>query len=265
MAARRQRMRFRASFCALTVVLMVAGCSRGGSEPSAEQTSLPVIAPVGAATASPSATDLPTPTPSPTVKSAAASSGSTLSASDRRAGLRSHKVPWSAAGRLRVVPGKSAAPGRGRVYTVEVEVETGLPIDRAAFAKFVLTTLNDKRSWTEKGKRTFARVDKGGADIRVVLASPAKSASMCRPLRTFGKLSCREGNTAVLTDYRWVKAIPEYSGNHDGYRHYMVNHEVGHVLGHRHEYCAGKGKRAPVMMQQTKGLKGCRPNPWPHP
>jgi hypothetical protein len=100
----------------------------------------------------------------------------------------------------------------------------------------------------------------------VVLASPATSAAMCLPLRTFGKLSCRSGpSTVVLTYYRWVKAIPEYAGNHDGYRHYVINHEVGHVLGHHHEYCAGKGKLAPVMMQQTKGLKGCRPNPWPFP
>jgi hypothetical protein len=251
----------------LVAVLALAGCSLGGADASAARS----ILPTGTATSDPSVSEtrsasvdpIPTPTPTPTKTK---KSGSALSASDRLAGLRSTKVPWSAGGTLRVVPGQSAAPGRGRVYTVRVEVETGLDIDRTAFAKFVLATLNDKRSWTEHGKRTFARTDAATADIQVVLASPAKSASMCLPLRTFGKLSCREGaNTAVLTDYRWVKAIEEYSGNHDGYRHYVINHEVGHVLGHGHEYCAGKGELAPLMMQQTKGLKGCRPNPWPHP
>jgi hypothetical protein len=134
------------------------------------------------------------------------------------------------------------------------------------FAKFVLATLNDKRSWTENGTRTFARTDQGAdADFSVVLASPQKSADMCEPLKTFGKLSCHEGDDAVLTMYRWVKGIPDYHGDVTGYRHYVVNHEVGHALGHGHQYCAGKGKLAPLMMQQTKGLLGCRPNPWPFP
>jgi uncharacterized protein DUF3152 len=150
------------------------------------------------------------------------------------------------------------------VYRIRIEVEVGLAVDRPAFARYVLATLNDRRSWTERGRRRFARTD-GPADVRVVLASPATSAAMCRPLRTFGTLSCREGRAAVLTMYRWLKAIPEYAGNHDGYRRYVVNHEVGHALGHRHQYCGGRGRMAPVMMQQTKGLKGCRPNPWPHP
>jgi hypothetical protein len=189
---------------------------------------------------------------------------STVSAADQLAGIRSTAVPWSAGGVLQTVPGSSPAPGKGRIYSVRVEVEKGLNIDRAKFATFVLATLNDKRSWTENGRRRFARTD-GSAKITVILASPQKSAAICAPLRTFGKLSCRSGSSAVLTYYRWIKAIPEYSSNHDGYRHYMVNHEVGHVLGHAHQYCAGPGKVAPVMMQQTKGLRGCRPNPWPHP
>lgn len=183
---------------------------------------------------------------------------------DRLAGVRSSTVAWKGSGKLRVVPGHTAAPGHGRTYRIRVEVETGLNIDRAAFASYVLATLNNKRSWTENGRRRFARTD-GAYDIRVLLASPQTSAAICRPLRTGGKLSCRHGDAAVLTMYRWTKAIPAYAGNHDGYRHYVINHEVGHALGHGHEYCAGRGRMAPVMMQQTKGLKGCRPNPWPHP
>jgi hypothetical protein len=240
-------------------VVVLAGCSlRAGG--SAGQTLADGAGenPAPAATGTP---DSPTPTASVTKRP-----HSSLSSDDQLAGLRSTKVPWRGGGKLRVVPGHSSAPGKGRIYTVRVEVETGLDIDRPAFAKFVLATLNDKRSWTEHGRRRFARTDDSSPDIRVVLASPATSAAICLPLHTFGKLSCRSGaNAAVLTDYRWVKAIPEYSGDHDGYRHYVINHEVGHVLGHSHEYCAGKGKLAPLMMQQTKGLKGCRPNPWPHP
>lgn len=170
-------------------------------------------------------------------------------------------------GKLRTVKGTAAAPGRkGSVLKVRVQVEQGLAVDEDKFADFVLATLNDRRSWTENGTRRFARTDQASeAFTTVTLASPATSAQLCRPLQTYGKLSCRNGDRVILTNYRWVKAISEYKKNRQGYRQYVVNHEVGHALGHGHEYCSGQGKRAPLMMQQTKGLKGCRPNPWPHP
>jgi len=183
---------------------------------------------------------------------------------DFAAGVRSLKVVQTGTGRLVVVPGAVAAPGRGRVVKVRVEVEAGIGVDATAFAAFVMATLNDPRGWGHGGTLRFARTG-GAAQIRVVLASPTTSARLCRPLQTFGKLSCRTGNAAVLTSYRWVKAIPEYGSDRTGYRHYVLSHEVGHALGHGHRQCAGRGAVAPVMMQQTKGLKGCLPNPWPYP
>ncbi len=181
--------------------------------------------------------------------------------------MTSATVKWKASGTLSTVKGTARAPGEGKVYKVRVQVEKGVAVDGEKFADFVLATLNDDRSWTENGTRRFARTDQASeAFTTVTLASPETSADLCRPLKTFGKLSCRNGDRVVLTTYRWVKAIPEYKKDRDGYRHYVVNHEVGHALGHGHEYCAGKkGKPAPLMMQQTKGLLGCRPNPWPHP
>lgn len=147
---------------------------------------------------------------------------------------------------------------------VRVEVEGGLPVDGAAFAVFVLATLNDPRSWGHGGRMTFARTA-GAYDLRVVLASPETSARLCAPLQTMGTLSCALGRSAVLTHYRWVKAIPDYGTDRTGYRRYLINHEVGHTLGHGHLMCPGLGRLAPLMMQQTKGLKGCRPNSWPFP
>jgi hypothetical protein len=43
----------------------------------------------------------------------------------------------------------------------------------------------------------------------------------------------------------------------------VVNHETGHWLGLGHAGCPGRGRLAPVMMQQSKGLGGCRFNPFP--
>ncbi|HST85913.1 MAG TPA: DUF3152 domain-containing protein [Kineosporiaceae bacterium] len=251
----------------LMVGLLISGCSDSGVPSAAAITHSAPARPLPgeSVTAAPSISASSSPTaPGPSTSASPAPGKNALPALDRLAGLRSEKVAWSGSGKLRIVPGNRAAPGKGRIYRVRIEVEVGLDIDRAAFARFVMATLNDKRSWTENGRRRFARTD-GKADFRVVLASPKTSAAICQPLQTFGKLSCRNGDAAVLTTYRWTKAIPEYKGNHDGYRHYVINHEVGHALGHGHEYCAGKGRIAPVMMQQTKGLKGCKPNPWPHP
>ena len=183
---------------------------------------------------------------------------------DRVAGIRARTVDLSGGGEFDVVPGSAPAPGRGEVRTVRVEVERGLPVDGARFAGFVLATLNDDRSWGHDGAMTFARTD-GDAPIVVVLASPETSSELCGDLRTRGMLSCRNGPRAVLTFHRWVNATDEYADNVTGYRQYVVNHEVGHALGYGHERCPGPGKPAPVMQQQTLGLKGCTQNSWPYP
>jgi hypothetical protein len=229
-----------------------------GAAPPAPAPTLSAPSAEGDAVATPSATASPPPPARPSP--AAASVGD----ADRRAGILSRKVVQHLGGRLVTVPGDVPAPGKGDVVRVKVQVEKGLGVDGPAFARFVLATLNDPRSWGEAGERSFARTD-GRHDLRVVLASPGTSASMCLPLRTGGRLSCRSGDAAILTFYRWVNAIPGYGKDLTGYRQYVVNHEVGHFLGHGHVGCPGEGKRAPLMMQQTKGLLGCRPNPWPNP
>ncbi|WGW10533.1 DUF3152 domain-containing protein [Saxibacter everestensis] len=180
------------------------------------------------------------------------------------AGIESMNYPQAGSGKLQTVPGGAKAPkSDAKVHTLRIKVEHDLPIDGEQFSQFVLTTLNDKRSWTRDGY-SFARSD-GKADTSLILASPETSEKLCRPLRTHGKVSCRNGNNVVLNVYRWIEGADDFGTDLTAYREYLVNHEVGHRLGHGHVSCPAKGKPAPVMMQQTYSTGDCRYNAWPYP
>ncbi|MDQ4115960.1 MAG: DUF3152 domain-containing protein [Actinomycetota bacterium] len=202
--------------------------------------------------------DASAPAPNPPVVPARAPSP------DRIAGVLDRTVPQAGPGQFDVVPGALPAPARRRTVAVRIEIERGLRIDGQAFAAFALATLNDPRSWGRDGDVGFARTA-GDAPIHVKLATPGTTDRLCGALDTDARLSCRQGPDAILNLDRWVTGIPDYGADLTGYRRYLVNHEVGHVLGHDHVLCPGRGVPAPVMQQQTLGLDGCRPNPWPHP
>lgn len=186
---------------------------------------------------------------------------------DDAAGVLDGDIPFALGGRLVAVPGATSAPGNGETRSVRVEVEEGLPVDPDRFAEFVMSTLNDPRGWGADGSVTFARTA-GDADIRVVLASPATVDTMCAPLDTNGKWSCGRYGHAAINAERWAlgaAAFTEAGGDITQYRQYLVNHEVGHLLGAQHTGCPRAGQVAPIMLQQSLGLGGCLPNGWPHP
>jgi hypothetical protein len=145
-----------------------------------------------------------------------------------------------------------------------VVVETATGVDAVEFADFVDATLADSRSWTGDGSVSLQRIETA-ASARIVLATPGTTDALCAPLQTVGKYSCGQGADAIINLDRWRNGIDVWPGPLDEYRHYVINHEFGHVLAHGHEYCPGPGLVAPVMMQQTKGLDGCVPNGWPYP
>jgi Protein of unknown function (DUF3152) len=171
-------------------------------------------------------------------------------------------IPVSGTGDLVTVPGTAGPIGSGTPVTYRLEIEGGLPLDAAAVAAQVQRTLTDPRGWQPIEQVAFVRTP-GPASFELILASPAMVDRLCYPLDTIGELSCRNGNRVILNARRWVTAVPWYGGRVDDYRAYLVNHEVGHRLGHGHESCPAPGAPAPVMVQQSKSLYGCTPNPWP--
>lgn len=161
-------------------------------------------------------------------------------------------------------------PKDGRIVRYSVEVEDGLEEEQSAFATAVQGVLHHPRGWQAADGVRFVAVSAAdvarGApvDIRVTLATPALTSRLCAPLNTTNpEVSCWAHGRAVLNLQRWVRGSVTYGDDLVSYRTYLVNHEVGHGLGHGHVRCVHPGAKAPIMVQQTKGLEGCTAWPWP--
>ncbi|MGB4320678.1 MAG: DUF3152 domain-containing protein [Candidatus Microthrix parvicella] len=131
-----------------------------------------------------------------------------------------------------------------------------------AFAEQALATLNDPRGWGQAG---FTFRSDPSSKYRVVLAEPAEVDELCLPLVTGGRVSCQNDNVVAINANRWRNATDDWDKSKDAYRQYVVNHEVGHLIGQFHpaNRCPRPGEPEAVMAQQTKGLEGCQGNPWP--
>ncbi|MBR5389072.1 DUF3152 domain-containing protein [Candidatus Saccharibacteria bacterium] len=135
------------------------------------------------------------------------------------------------------------------------------------FRTKVAETLRDSRGWTRAGL-TFIEVS-DGQDLNIVLSDPAHLEGYngyCS-----GDLSCTSGyNEVIINDIRWRTGTDVTTGaglmNIRDYQHMVVNHEMGHWLGHyQHiDSCVQDGGVAPIMLQQSTGLRNCGAfNPWP--
>lgn len=157
-------------------------------------------------------------------------------------------------------------PVRRRV-TYDVTTRGRITTSVATFKRQAQETFADARGW-RAGGIAFRQVAGPGSDpdFTLVLAEASTLPSFGTGCST--SWSCRVGRFVVINQDRWKFASPAWNQARAGlrdYRHLVVNHETGHWLGHGHRGCPGRGQSAPVMMQQSKGLDGCRFNPWPRP
>jgi Protein of unknown function (DUF3152) len=151
-----------------------------------------------------------------------------------------------------------------RTVTYRVETRGHVTASVGEFARLAARTYADPRGWRNAGV-VFRRV-RGPSDFSLVLAEASwlpRFSGVCST-----QWSCRAGRYVVINQVRWRYASPSWNAagrSLRDYRNLVVNHETGHWLGHGHRGCPGPGRPAPVMMQQSKGLAGCRHNPWPLP
>ncbi|MDR7323333.1 MULTISPECIES: DUF3152 domain-containing protein [Catenuloplanes] len=194
------------------------------------------------------------------------------------------QVPEEGDGAYETARGSNYVIGTGRtLITYRVEVESGvdwgdLPkVMTDDFADAIETVFEHPQSWPASAEHPvtepehgvhneswrFQRVSGPQYKVRIRLASPATVDRVCRQvgLDTEGKYSCKTGNIIMINLRRWLQGSGVASV--DEYPAAVINHEVGHYLGFDHQGCSGPGELAPIMMQQSIDLGGCKPNLYP--
>jgi hypothetical protein len=165
----------------------------------------------------------------------------------------------------------AAGPGpvhgaSGPLRRFRVAVENGAGQVAGDFAADVDRIFADPRGWTTSGVRLQRVAKAASAEFTIFLATPGTSEKMCATggLHTERFTSCRLPGQVIINLARWWRSVPGYGAPLADYQAYAINHEVGHQMGLGHEACPGSGAPAPVMQQQTLGLKGCVANGWPY-
>jgi len=252
---------------ALTIV-MAAGLLTGRALHS-EAAQLPPVTPATPPSA-PAVEETTTPSPSATPSETVSPTPSLAADQLRLAGA----VPSHGSGKFAYAMTRGAVLGSaGPLRRFRVAVEQGSNEDLDDFAEQVVAALSDPRSWIGGGQLRLRMVAGGDpADFAVLLATRDTAGRLCERGGTNIRIngvpytSCRTTGQAIINLDRWRLSAKPYVHAKiplATYRQYVINHEVGHELGHHHENCPKAGGPAPVMVQQTLTTRGCRPYPWP--
>jgi 5-hydroxyisourate hydrolase-like protein (transthyretin family) len=149
-----------------------------------------------------------------------------------------------------------------RVIPYRIETRGDIVVPMKEFRERTAEIYADPRGWS-RAHVHFKRVQRGGGFSLVL----AEASYVTRFSPTCDRYwSCRVGRYVVINQDRWRWGTPYFrssGGTLREYRAMVVNHETGHWFGLGHAGCGGRGRPAPVMMQQSKGLHGCEPNGWP--
>ncbi len=161
-------------------------------------------------------------------------------------------------------PTSSESSGARIVVTFDVGGLGNIKGDLGEYRTVVNSILTDSRGWARANVK-FQYVESGGR-LHMILTEPGKIGAIngCA-----SELSCTVFPNVYINDDRWLGGSDSYNAlgvSVAQYREMVVNHEVGHFLGHDHiTSCETSTGKAPIMLQQSTGLRGCSPNSWPLP
>ncbi|MEC7820144.1 MAG: DUF3152 domain-containing protein [Actinomycetota bacterium] len=146
---------------------------------------------------------------------------------------------------------------------ISLKIEAKVDIGLECASNLILKVLNDSRGWSSIVGKEFQFTSLEKSDFEIIFATPDTVDQLCAPLATNGIYSCRRENRVVLNYFRWIAGARDFGTDLATYRLYLINHEVGHMLGWGHTTCPAEGALAPLMMQQSKSTNGCLPYGWP--
>jgi hypothetical protein len=150
-----------------------------------------------------------------------------------------------------------------------VQTHRDIPLDEAQhFRQTIHQTLNDPRSWG---------ISFNDVPLDFLLKLPKETAFIIRltPATHLNKMYAQfkeqqlsvanmDQRTIHINYCRWTEGCPNQSQLPlEQYRQYVIQHEVGHMMGKGHPTTLPNQKEAPIMMQQTLGIHQFQPNQWP--
>ncbi len=163
-----------------------------------------------------------------------------------------------------IVPIHNKRHGADSQVTVQYQVDTrGMTSSTLMQFKLLANeTLNDARGWARMNIE-FVEVPSGGS-FTLILSEASQIPTFSTGCSV--NYSCRVESSVIINDNRWSGATKPWNnagGSIRDYRHMVINHEVGHWLGHGHVGCSSVGAVAPIMLQQSIDIAECTFNPWP--
>ena len=150
-----------------------------------------------------------------------------------------------------------------KIIYYQVAVWGDVVTDVNDFRAKAAETYKDSRGWSQIA--TFKEVE-SNPDFYLILSD---AAHLDATPGCSGDLSCTNwSNQVIINDLRWregTEASRAAGMSTRDYQHMVINHETGHWLGHyAHIESCEAGGPAPIMLQQSTGLRGCDSfNAWP--
>ncbi len=163
-----------------------------------------------------------------------------------------------------------------RYWYVTVDTDCKGSVDRSEVAALIATILTDSKGWRSHGYEFIQLSHLSGSAMRKDRNNWNRvfhiRVSLDRTISHecgFSGLSCADMsiNVIYINLDRWLHGASASGLALLPYRYYLVQHEIGHLLGRHHVACDCDSVTneciRPIMVQATVAKDSCSPNMWP--